>query len=134
MAKRDRRVFFPSCKSGSRGGAIPSGRCICDDPTLGSVKDVRAFAKALDTCNYCGDRGLSLIPFGNRKLHVRCILRCYGLIVLAHTDAKHRRVRMCCIPSRSFKRLLWWTTDDGHRYGGEAPPIPEKIKKAMADK
>lgn len=121
----------PSLKSGPRGGAIPSGRCICDDPELGSVKAVRAFAKAIGECSHCGDRGLNLIPFGNQKLHVRCVLRCYGLSVLAHAEKKHRRVRKCCLSARSFKRLLWWTCDDGGRYGGEAPPLPEKVRKAM---
>ncbi len=107
-----------SLKKGPRGAAIPSGRCACDDPDLSTVKDVRAFGKALGTCTSCGDRGLNLMPFGLQRLHVRCLLRLYGLDVLITVEDTVKRVRMCCVAPRTFKKILFHTTDDGGNYGG----------------
>jgi hypothetical protein len=95
-----------SLKCGPRGGAIPSGRCTCDDPVLESVKDVRAFGKAFGICSYCGDQGLNLVPFVGRKLHVRCIVRRYGFKVLAMADKGATRARMCCLGSKRMRELI----------------------------
>lgn len=97
---------FPSLHKGPRGALIPSGRCICDDPTLDTVKDVRHFAVENGTCTSCRDRGLKLVQFGLQVLHVRCLLRLYGFQALAQVETKYRRVRLCCVGSRLMKRLI----------------------------
>jgi uncharacterized protein YqgQ len=83
----------------------PSGRCICDDPKISSVADVRRFAKTLGMCTYCGDRGLELIPFGQGRYHVRCFLRRFGMLVLVTTDCVNR-ARLCCLGKKRMRRLL----------------------------
>jgi hypothetical protein len=100
------RIRHPSLRKGPRGGAIPSGRCSCDDPDLSTVKDVRAFGKALGTCSYCWDRGLDLMPFGSCRLHARCLLRRHGMPALILAESKIPRVRACCLSPRTFKKLL----------------------------
>lgn len=117
MSVNKKNYNFPSLRKGPRGAPIPSGRCICDDPTLDTVKDVRVFAKENGTCDSCGDRGLKLVQFGLQVLHVRCLLRLYGFEALAQVETKY--VRLCCVGGRVMKRLLWRTTDDGHRHGGK---------------
>ena len=91
-------------KTGPRGGVRPSGRCICDDPQLDTVAAVRRFAKQLGECTYCRDRGLELITWGFGTYHVRCLVRMYGITVLAAT--KTNRARMCCLGKRRMRKLL----------------------------
>lgn len=90
-------------KRGPRGGLRKSGACLCDVPTLDSVKAVRQFARDLGTCSYCGERGLRLLNFAGRPMHVRCVVRTYGVSVLALMEDADKRVCLSCLTKRQWE-------------------------------